>query len=73
MYQEMYFALFRAITNALEEIERRNYGRAEELLRRARLIRLQFQMPAVVVVIDHQTGLTTVYADILRCDKACLI
>lgn len=37
MYQEMYFALFQAITNALEEIERRNYGRAEELLRRAQI------------------------------------
>lgn len=32
MYQKIYFLLFNAITNALEQIKNRNYGTAEELL-----------------------------------------
>lgn len=32
MYQKLYFLLFNAITNALEQIKNRNYGTAEELL-----------------------------------------
>lgn len=37
MYHEMYLLLFQAITNALEKIEKRNYGEAEDLLRNAQI------------------------------------
>lgn len=31
-YQEMYFILFNAVTDALDAIEKRNIGKASELL-----------------------------------------
>ena len=34
-YQKMYLLLFNAITDALEEMEKQNYGEAAELLRKA--------------------------------------
>ena len=34
-YQKMYTILFNAITDAIENIQQRNYGNAEELLVRA--------------------------------------
>ena len=34
-YQKMYLLLFNAITDALKEIEKQNYGEAAELLRKA--------------------------------------
>lgn len=33
MYQEMYLLLFNAVTDALEEMARQNYGTAAQLLR----------------------------------------
>lgn len=36
-YQEMYFRLFNAVTDALEQLEQRNYGLAAELLKAAQL------------------------------------
>lgn len=35
MYQKMYYLLFNAITNAIEEIRNRNYGNAETALVKA--------------------------------------
>lgn len=35
MYQSMYLCLFHAITDALEQIEARNYGLAEQRLKDA--------------------------------------
>lgn len=35
VYEKMYYHLFNAITDALEALEGRNYGRAEELLKSA--------------------------------------
>lgn len=32
MYRKMYYLLFNAITTAIEEIRKRNYGNAEKLL-----------------------------------------
>ncbi|MBP3493034.1 MAG: hypothetical protein J6J83_00305 [Oscillospiraceae bacterium] len=32
MYQKMYCRLFNAVTDALEELERQNYGQAKERL-----------------------------------------
>lgn len=34
MYKKMYLKLFNAVTDALEAMERRNYGQAEDLLKR---------------------------------------
>ena len=34
-YQKLYTTLFNAITDALEELEQHNVGRAKEVLRRA--------------------------------------
>ena len=34
-YQDMYVTLFRRVTEAIEQIEAANYGRARELLIRA--------------------------------------
>lgn len=34
-YQELYFHLFNAVTDALAALEQKNYGMAEELLKRA--------------------------------------
>lgn len=34
MFEKMYFTLFNSITDALEQLERQNYGAAAELLRR---------------------------------------
>ena len=34
-YQKMYLLLFNAITDAMEEMENQNYGKAAELLRKA--------------------------------------
>ena len=36
-YQEMYFHLFNAITNALGQLERQNYGMAAECLKAAQI------------------------------------
>ena len=36
-YQEMYFHLFNAITNALGQLERQNYGMAAERLKVAQV------------------------------------
>lgn len=36
-YQKMYLLLFNAITDALEEMEKQNYGEAAELLRKAQV------------------------------------
>ena len=36
MFQKMYFALFNAITDSLTQLEARNYGEAEHILREAR-------------------------------------
>lgn len=36
-YQEMYFHLFNAITNALGHLERQNYGMAAECLKAAQI------------------------------------
>lgn len=36
-YQEMYFHLFNAITNALGQLERQNYGLAAERLKAAQV------------------------------------
>ena len=35
MFQKMYFALFNAITDSLTQLEARNYGAAEHILREA--------------------------------------
>ena len=35
MFQKMYFALFNAITDSLTQLEARNYGEAEHILREA--------------------------------------
>lgn len=35
VYEKMYYHLFNAITDTLEALEGRNYGRAEELLKNA--------------------------------------
>lgn len=35
MYQKMYTALFHAITDALEQLERKNIGCAEDILKAA--------------------------------------
>ena len=35
MYQKMYFTLFNALTDALEEMGRQNFGRAAEILKEA--------------------------------------
>lgn len=35
VYEKMYYHLFNAITDALGELERCNYGSAEELLKKA--------------------------------------
>ena len=32
IYKEMYFALFHAITDAMEAIDRQSYGKATEIL-----------------------------------------
>ena len=34
-YQKMYLTMFNAVTDALEELEKLNVGRAEEILRQA--------------------------------------
>ncbi|MBR2717149.1 MAG: hypothetical protein IKP17_09685 [Oscillospiraceae bacterium] len=36
-WEKLYHLLFNRITDALEQLERRNYGSAEELLRKAQL------------------------------------
>ena len=36
-YQKMYLLLFNAITDALKEIEKQNYGEAAALLRKAQI------------------------------------
>ena len=36
MYKKMYLKLFNAVTDALEAMERRNYGQAEDLLKRGK-------------------------------------
>ena len=36
-WEKLYHLLFNRITDALEQLERRNYGDAEELLRKAQM------------------------------------
>ena len=35
MYRKMYTTLFNALTDAIRELEIKNYGRAEEILKKA--------------------------------------
>ena len=35
MYKEMYFTLFNAISDAVEQLEQRNYGQAAAILKQA--------------------------------------
>lgn len=35
LYEKMYYQLFNAVTDALNALERRNYGQAEEILKAA--------------------------------------
>ena len=35
IFKKMYFTLFNQITDAMEALESKNYGQAEEILRRA--------------------------------------
>ncbi len=35
VYEKLYYRLFNAVTDALEELEQNNYGRAAELLKTA--------------------------------------
>ena len=37
MYRKLYFILFNTITDALQEIEKMNFGTAAELLRKAQM------------------------------------
>ena len=36
-YRELYFGLFNAITDALEEMEKLNFGAAKEILKQAQI------------------------------------
>ena len=37
MYKNMYFHLFNAVTDALRQMERQNFGAAAEILRQAQI------------------------------------
>ena len=49
MYRKMYYLLFNAITTAIEEIRKRNYGNAEKLL-------IQAQQEAEELFLSDEDG-----------------
>lgn len=58
MYQKMYIRLFRAVTDALQELEENNLGRARRLLQGAQIdceeIYIQSQEQGMIITIPRE-------------------